>query len=151
VKQVWGEVTLPFGVLAAGRMGALVGWGTGFFFNNGDCLACDGGDVGDRVALTIPFLGHYLSGLYELSAAGPSVLDAQGVLGQSIPVERRAQVHTGALSFYKLLSPEAQRRRLRAGRTLVQYGLLLSYREQDLDAPAWTQPGGAFRSYGPND
>lgn len=150
VKQVWGEVTLPFGVLTAGRTGSLVGWGTGFFFNNGSCLACDGGDTGDRVALTIPFAGHYLTGLYELTAAGPSVPDLQGALGQSIPTERRAQVHTGALTFYKVLSPDAQRRLLRAGKTLVQYGVLLSYRRQQLDVPGWTQ-GGISRAYGPSD
>ncbi len=150
VKQVWGEVTLPFGVLTAGRTGPMVGWGTGFFFNNGSCTSCDGGDTGDRIALTIPFAGHFLSALYELSAAGPSVPDAAGALGQSIPVERRAQVHTGALSFWKVLSPEAQRRVLRAGRTLVQYGVLLSYRGQNLDVPAWTQ-GGLVRDYGPSD
>jgi uncharacterized protein (TIGR04551 family) len=40
---------------------------------------------------------------------------------------------------------------LRAGRTLVNYGLLASYRRQDLDAPAWTQPGGLVRSYAAGD
>ena len=52
-------------------MGALVSWGTGFFVNNGDCLGCDFGDSGDRIALTIPILNHYITALYELSASGP--------------------------------------------------------------------------------
>ena len=147
VKQAWGEVTLPFGVLSAGRMGALVSWGTGFFVNNGDCLGCDFGDSGDRIALTVPLLGHYISALYELSASGPYVVPA----AQPIDLDRRAQVNTAAVSIVKLDSVEAQRRKLRAGRALVNYGLLASYRRQDLDAPAWTQPGGLVRSYGAGD
>ncbi|HEY7957398.1 MAG TPA: TIGR04551 family protein [Polyangia bacterium] len=147
VKQAWGEVTLPFGTLAAGRMGGLVSWGTGFFINNGDCLGCDDGDSGDRVALTVPVLGHYITALYELSASGPYVSN----FGQDLDVERRAQVNTVALAISRVRSTDAQLRRLRSGRTLVQYGLLASYRRQDLDAPGWTQPGGLTRTFGPND
>ena len=147
VKRAWGEVTLPFGVLQAGRMGALVNWGTGFFVNDGACASCDHGDSGDRIALTVPLLGHYLSGVYELSASGPYVVP----FAQPVNLERRAQVQTGALSFYRFDSVEAQRRIVNAGRTLVQYGLLASYRSQELDAPAWLQPGGLVRGYGPPD
>lgn len=147
VKRAWGDVTLPFGILSAGRMGALVNWGTGFFVNNGDCLGCDFGDSGDRIALTVPVLGHYITALYELSASGPYIVPA----AQPIDVERRAQVNTFALSIARVDSPEAQRRKLRAGRTLLQYGLVGSYRQQTLDAPAWTQPGGLVRGYAAGD
>ncbi len=147
VKQAWGDVTLPFGVLSAGRMGALISWGTGFFVNNGDCLGCDYGDSGDRIALTVPIFNHYITALYELSASGPYIVPA----AQPIDLDRRAQVNTAALSIVKLDSVEAQRRKLRAGRALVHYGLLASYRRQDLAAPAWTQPGGLVRSYGAGD
>jgi uncharacterized protein (TIGR04551 family) len=147
VKRAWGDVVLPFGVLSAGRMGALVSWGTGFFINNGDCLGCDFGDSGDRLALTVPILNHYVTALYELSASGPYVTPG----AQPIDIERRAHVNTFALSIARVDSPEAQRRKLRAHRVLVQYGLLASYRQQDLDAPAWTQPGGLQRSYAAGD
>jgi uncharacterized protein (TIGR04551 family) len=147
VKRAWGDVVLPFGVLSAGRMGALVNWGTGFFVNNGDCLGCDYGDSGDRIALTIPLLQHYLTLMYELSASGPYAVPA----AQPIDLERRAQVNTFALAFARLDSPLAQLRKLRAGRTLLQYGLLASYRSQSLDAPAWTQPGGLQRGYAAGD
>lgn len=147
VKQAWGEVILPFGVLSAGRMGALVSWGTGFFVNNGDCLGCDYGDSGDRIALTVPILNHYVTAMYELSASGPYIVPA----AQPIDLDRRAQVNTAALAIARIDSVEAQRRKLRAGRTLVNYGILASYRRQDLDAPAWTQPGGLTRSYTASD
>jgi uncharacterized protein (TIGR04551 family) len=148
VKQAWGEVTLPFGVLAAGRMGGLISWGTGFFINNGDCISCDNGDTGDRVALTVPVLNHYVTALYELSASGPYV---QSINGAPLDLDRRAQVHTAALAVSRYYSAEAQRRKLRSDRVLIQYGVLASYRQQDLDAPAWTQPGGLLRTYGPGD
>ncbi|HEY1585625.1 MAG TPA: hypothetical protein VGH63_08050, partial [Polyangia bacterium] len=129
VKQAWGDVILPFGVLSAGRMGALVSWGTGFFVNNGDCLGCDFGDSGDRIALTVPVLNHYVTAMYELSASGPYIVPA----AQPIDLDRRAQVNTAALAIARIDSVEAQRRKLRAGRTLVNYGILASYRRQDLD------------------
>jgi uncharacterized protein (TIGR04551 family) len=147
VKRAWGEVTLPFGVLQAGRMGGLISWGTGFFINNGDCIACDHGDTGDRIALTVPVLGHYVTALYELSVSGPYVY----ANGAPVDVEPRSQVHTAALAVAKLYSPEAQLRRLRADRVLLQYGVLGSYRTQALDAPAWVQPGGLLRAYTPGD
>jgi uncharacterized protein (TIGR04551 family) len=146
IKQAWGEVVLPFGTLAAGRMGGLVSWGTGFFINNGDCLDCDHGDTGDRVALTVPLWSHYLTVLYELSASGPYA----DLSGQNIDLERRTHVNTWALAVARYDSPEAQRRKLRAGRWLVQYGVIGSYRYQDVDAPAWTQSM-LPRAWGPNE
>ena len=147
IKQAYGEVVLPFGVLQAGRMGAPFNWGTGFFVNNGSCISCDAGDTGDRIALTVPLFGHYVSALYELSASGPYAVP----FAQNIDLDARAHVDTFALAFARFDSPEAQRRRVRSGRTLVQYGLFASYRGQELDAPAWTQPNGLLRTYGPND
>jgi uncharacterized protein (TIGR04551 family) len=151
VKRAWGEVTLPFGALSAGRMGALVNWGTGFFVNDGNCLACDDGDAGDRIALTVPLVGHLFTGLYELSASGPQVPIGPGnVGGQTVQADARAKVNTVALSIARFNSHEAQRRTVEGGRTLLQYGLLLAYRWQDLDAPAWVQPGGLSHPYGPS-
>ena len=143
VKQVWGEIVLPIGVLAAGRMGAIVNWGTGFVINNGNCIGCDHGDTGDRITFATPILGHTVAVAYELSASGPYAnLD-----GQNVDLDARAHVNTWALMVARYDSPTTQHRLVRAGRTLVQYGLLASYRTQDLDAPAWTQPGGLTRSY----
>jgi uncharacterized protein (TIGR04551 family) len=94
VKQAWGEVVLPFGVLAAGRMDALISWGTGFFVNNGDCLDCDHGDSGDRVALTLPILSHYLTVLYELTSSGA------GGFARSATAQAACRPHTSAIRFF---------------------------------------------------
>lgn len=144
VKQAWAEIVLPIGVLAAGRMGAIVNWGTGFVINNGNCIDCDHGDTGDRIFFVTPILGHTVGLAYELSASGPYTnLD-----GQNIDVDARAHVNTFAAMIARFDSPATQLRLVRAGRTLVQYGLLASYRTQDLDAPGWTQTGGLLRTYG---
>ena len=148
VKRVWGEVTLPIGVLSAGRMGGIINWGTGFFVNNGSCISCDNGDAGDRVQLTVPLANHFFTVLYELSASGPQIPLG---FGQDVQAEKSANVNTVAFAFAKFLSPEAQRRTLEAKRTLIQYGVLAAYRWQELDAPAWVQPGGLAINYGPND
>ncbi len=95
----------------------------------------------------MPLLGHLVSGIYELSASGPYAAP----LGQNIDLEPRAHVNTYALAIARYASPEAQQRRVRAGKTLVQYGLLASYRSQELDAPQWTQPGGLAHAYVPGD
>jgi uncharacterized protein (TIGR04551 family) len=115
--------------------------------NDGSCVGCDNGDAGDRVALTVPLVGHLFSGLYELSASGPQVPLG---FGQTVQADARAKVNTVALAFARYDSPEAQRRTLDAHRLLLQYGLLLAYRWQDLDAPAWVQPGGLSHPYGAN-
>ena len=148
VKRAWGEVALPFGILSAGRMGALINWGTGFFVNNGNCLSCDNGDAGDRVALTVPLLGHYITGLYELSSSGPQIPLG---FGQTASADTRANVNTVALAIARYNSQEAQLRQLDGHRTLVQYGFLGAYRWQKLDAPAWIQPGGLSHPFGTDD
>ena len=56
IKRAYGEALLPFGLLAAGRMGSH--WGLGMLTNGGDCADCDSGDAADRVALITPLAGH---------------------------------------------------------------------------------------------
>jgi uncharacterized protein (TIGR04551 family) len=142
VKRAWGEVTLPIGMLAAGRMGALVSWGTGMFVNNGDCLDCDFGDAGDRIFFETAMAGHLWMVAYDLAAVGPGVER----FGQVIDLDRTDDVRTLAFSVARWDNPAGVERILRAGRTLVNYGLLASYRWQQKDAPGWYRnpPVGPF-------
>ena len=100
---------------------------------------------GDRIALTVPLLGHYVTALYELSASGPYVAPAAQ---HDRSRAARAGEHRRRWRSRASTRPRRSDGKLRAGRTLVQYGLLASYRRQELDAPAWTQPGGLVRGYG---
>jgi uncharacterized protein (TIGR04551 family) len=133
IKRAWGEVTLPIGVLAAGRMGALVSWGTGMFVNNGDCVDCDFGDAGDRIFFQTAMLGHLWMVAYDLAAVGPGVER----FGQVIDLDRADDVRTVAFGVARWDDRSGIERQLRGGRTVVNYGLLASYRWQNKDAPGW--------------
>lgn len=56
VKRLYGEAVIPFGLVAAGRMGSH--WGLGMLTNGGDCADCDSGDSADRIALITPLVGQ---------------------------------------------------------------------------------------------
>jgi len=69
VKRAWGEALTPFGILAAGRMGAH--FGLGITANGGDCDDCDKGDAADRIAFVSPMFGHLLAVAWEVASRGP--------------------------------------------------------------------------------
>ncbi len=134
IKRAYGEVLLPFGFLSVGRMGALAPWGLGVLVQSGDDLDADIGDNADRAVLTLALVGHLFLLAYEWSASGP-------VLGTHsktfIDQDPRDNVRSFAFAFARYDTPAAIKRKLRAGYLIVNYGLLLSYRYQDLDAPGY--------------
>jgi uncharacterized protein (TIGR04551 family) len=142
VRQLYGQVLLPFGVLSAGRMGAIIDWGTGFFVNAGSNIDDDTGDVGDRIALTTPLAGLLWSAVYEISASGPSTEALRPEIRPSIDLDSRDDVRTAAFSVTRWDAPITRRRRLAARRTTVNFGVLGSHRWQTYDLPAGDEPTG---------
>ncbi len=140
LRQVYGQVLLPFGVLTAGRMGALVDWGTGFFLNAGNGLDDDQGDVGDRVAFTTPLAGLLWTALYEISATGPSSEALRPEIRPAFDLDPRDDVRTVAFSVARYNTPATRNRRLRAGRNTFEFGLVGSYRWQSYDVNATDVP-----------
>jgi uncharacterized protein (TIGR04551 family) len=140
VRQVYGQVLLPFGVLTAGRMGALVDWGTGFFLNAGNGLDDDDGDIGDRIAFTTPLAGLLWTALYEISATGPSSEAVRPDIRPAFDLDPRDDVHTVAFSIARWNSPATRNRRLRAARNTLEFGLVGSYRWQSYDVSAGDVP-----------
>lgn len=136
VKRAWGEVLLPFGLLSAGRMGALMDWGTGFFINSGSCLDCDLGDSGDRIALTTPLWGHLITLAVDFGASGPTSA-ALRADPQAFNLDNHDDVMSYALVFARYDTPQVVERYRRAGRTVIQYGVLASLRTQEYDLPAY--------------
>ncbi|HEX7666334.1 MAG TPA: TIGR04551 family protein, partial [Polyangiaceae bacterium] len=133
IKRAYGEALLPFGLLAAGRMGSH--WGLGILTNGGDCLDCDSGDAADRIALITPLAGHIFALAYDFSAIGP----LQGTTtqpGHVIDVEPSVDVHTITLAAMKYENDNARIRRRNAGKTTVEYGAYFTYRWQNNDIPA---------------
>ena len=132
VKRAWGEVLTPFGVLAAGRMGAH--FGLGIAANGGDCDDCDKGDAADRVAFVAPLAGHFLAVAWDVAARGPFTQSRDG--GHPIALETTDSASGLTFALLKMHSPAALARRADAGRTSVEYGAYVALRAQDKDVPA---------------
>jgi uncharacterized protein (TIGR04551 family) len=131
VKRVYGEVALPIGLLAAGRMGAH--WGLGMLANGGDCLDCDSGDAQDRLAFISPLLGHILAAAYDLGWSGPLTTRSDGV--RRIAIAPSTQVRGVTFALLRWNDDFTHDRRRRADKSTVNYGLTLSHRWQSGDAP----------------
>nr|MBA3451701.1 TIGR04551 family protein [Deltaproteobacteria bacterium] len=132
VKRAWGEALTPFGILAAGRMGAH--FGLGMTANGGDCDDCDKGDAADRVAFVSPLFGHLVAVAWELAARGSFTQSRDG--GHPIGLDATDNASGLTFAVLKVHSPAALIRRAAAGRTSVEYGAYLSIRGQENDVPA---------------
>lgn len=145
LRWAYGEVLLPFGYLAAGRMGALTPWGLGVLVQSGNDLDADFTDAGDRVVLGLTLFGHILLLAYDWSASGPTIGLHNGTF---LNQEPRDDVHSYSIAFAKYDTPEAIRRKLAAKRLVINYGLLFSYRHQNLDTPTYYEASPTNRSIG---
>lgn len=133
LKRAYGEALLPFGLLAAGRMGSH--WGLGILTNGGDCLDCDSGDAADRIALVTPLAGHIFALAYDFSAIGP----LQGTTTAPthvVDVEPSVDVHTVTVAALQWKNDATRARRRAAGLTTFEYGAYGSHRWQNNDIPA---------------
>ena len=131
IKRAYGEVLLPFGVLAAGRMGAH--FGMGMLANGGDCHDCDSGDAQDRVALITPLVGHIFAAAYDLAWSGPTAGRKDGV--RRIGYAPSTQVHGLTFALLRWNDDLGHVRRRNAGKTTFNYGATVSHRWQSSDAP----------------
>ena len=132
IKRAYGEVLTPFGLLAAGRMGAH--WGLGLLSNGGDCDDCDGGDSADRIAFVSPMVGHLWAVSYDLTSTGPVGRRRDNV--RTIDVEPTDDVRSLTFAVLRYQTDSTRARRRAAGRTTIEYGAYLSHRTQDNDVPA---------------
>lgn len=136
IKRAWGEVLTPFGLLAAGRMGAH--WGLGLVAHGGECFDCDGGDAADRIAFVSPMLGHLWAVSYDFTASGPTA--SRRDQARSIDLEPSDDVRTVTFAVFDVRTGLARARRAGAGRITFEYGASLSHRWQDNDVPAGYLP-----------
>lgn len=141
VKRAWGEVLLPFGTLAAGRMGAHVG--LGIVANGGDCEDCEHDDATDRIALVSPLFGHLIALAYDITSRGPYTRSRDG--GHSIALDPTDRVGGPTLALLKVHSPAALARRAAAGLISTEYAAYITSRTQENDVPASYLPTAAPR------
>jgi len=148
VRRAWGELVLPFGLLAAGRMGTH--WGLGMVANGGDCLDCDSADASDRIAFITPLAGHIFALAYDFSATGPQA--ARNLQNRTIGIAPTTDVRTATFAWLRWRDDEARLRRSKAGKTTVEYGSYITHRWQTDDVPASylsvAQPSDPFASGG---
>lgn len=132
VRRAYGELLLPFGLLAAGRMGTH--WGLGMLANGGDCLDCDSADASDRIAFLTPLVGHIFAAAYDFSATGPTV--PRTLQARVVAVEPTVAVRTVTLAAMRYHDDDARARRAAAGKTTLDYGAYFTHRWQSDDVPS---------------
>lgn len=132
VRRAYGELLLPFGLLAAGRMGTH--WGLGMIANGGDCLDCDSADASDRVAFITPLYGHVFALAYDFSATGPQ--SPRNAQNRTIGFEPSTDVRTVTFAWLRWKDDATRLRRRRAGKTTVEYGSYITHRWQTDDVPS---------------
>lgn len=132
VRRAYGELLLPFGLVAAGRMGTH--WGLGMVANGGDCLDCDSGDASDRVAFITPLVGHIWALAYDFSATGAQV--PRRGQNRTVGLDPSTDVRTATFAWLRWKDDLTRARRTAAGKATVEYGSYVTHRWQDRDAPA---------------
>jgi len=147
IERAWGEALTPFGVLAAGRMGAH--FGLGIVANGGDCDDCDGGDAADRIAFVSPLFGHLVALAWDFNASGPLTTRKAG--DRVLDLEPSDDVSSVTLAILRSAAPATRARRAAAGRSTVEYGVYGTHRWQARDVPASYLPVAAPGPIGPDD
>ncbi|HSP80736.1 MAG TPA: TIGR04551 family protein, partial [Myxococcaceae bacterium] len=128
VKEAFGEVSTPVGLLRFGRMSAE--WGLGILRNDGDCLECDFGDYVDRVMfVTEPFEGFYVTPMLEFNAEG-LLANENRFRGQPIDLTQADDSHSWVLAVARRDTPLQVKAKLENNQGVLNYGLHFSWRNQ---------------------
>ncbi|TMA29077.1 MAG: TIGR04551 family protein [Deltaproteobacteria bacterium] len=146
VKRLWGRVNTQLGELVFGRMG--YHWGLGILHNDGNCLDCDYGDTYDRIAFAPREIkGHRFALMFDLLDKGAVTTGEHGELGRSVDIDTLDDGYRLGLEITRLDNAEEIKRKLDAGRWVINYGILGDYRTQVWDTPVTTPPAnGNLRS-----
>ncbi len=134
IKRAWGEALTPFGMLAAGRMGAH--FGLGIAANGGDCEDCDHGDAADRVAFVSPLAGHLFAIAYDFASTRTVHAQRATAAARSRSSPATAAAGPDARDPQGPLARPRSRAAPRRGLTSVEYGAYVTHRTQDRDVPA---------------
>ena len=152
LREAYGEVSTPVGLLRFGRMTAH--WGLGLLRNDGNCLECDFGDVVDRVMfVTEPFDGFYVTPMFEFNSEGFTTYP-NGEQGQPVDISNADDSHSWVLAVARRDTPQQVRAKLDNNQGILNYGLHFSWRTQRYsaarDAQGQLDPEGGFVPRGAN-
>ncbi len=145
-RRVWADVQTPIGLLSFGRMPSH--WGLGILANAGTGLDQDYGDTVDRLQFAIPPVGTPVGRLvfvpfYDFDAEGVLNSDprfGQGY-GQPFDAESSDDARSLGVKIARLDSEDELRRKVEAGKSSVNFGLLYTRRTQRYVYPGWISSG----------
>jgi uncharacterized protein (TIGR04551 family) len=128
VREVYGEVSTPVGLLRFGRMSAQ--WGLGVLRSDGNCMECDYGDVVDRVMfVTEPLEGFYVTPMFEFNGEGRYAYP-NGPQSQPVDLTNADDSHSFVLAVARRDTPQQVKAKLDNNQGVLNYGLHFSYRTQ---------------------
>jgi uncharacterized protein (TIGR04551 family) len=133
-KRAWAEVDTEFGSLRFGRMP----WhfGRGMSFNDGSCQDCNGGTTVDRIALLSQIYGHQL--MLALDYGSQGLTSSQLAIGRynsngyPLDLGQKDDVFQYVFAITNIDNPVKLRERVDRGEAVVNYGLQVVYRSQDI-------------------
>ena len=143
VKEVWGEVLLPIGVVRFGRM-ALPRWGLGLVSGGPEDLDDDYDDLVDRIGFATSLADHLVGVSFDINAIGPTSANSAGGMTnsrQAIDLELQDNVYTLSVAFARLHDEPALRRRRAASKPTFSYGVYATWRWQVADFPGFYAAG----------
>ncbi len=135
VRHLYASIRLPFGILRVGRMPAYR-WGLGIVSNPGMELDSDYGDTVDRVIFITKIFGYIIRPAFDIISSGPISRNTGfgNYLGQPFDLEPGDDIRQVSLSVGKIDRGKKLRDKMEDGALIINYGLYLSYRWQDLTA-----------------
>ena len=128
VKQVYGEVSTPVGLLKFGRMAT--NFGLGINYNDGSCLDCDlQTDVDAFQFIAEPLPGFFVIPMVQIDVAG---LVSTPTLSSSeaYPIGNTDGSTTWRIILAKLDTEQQAKAKINSGGSVVNFGLDFAYRTQ---------------------
>lgn len=134
VKRVWAEWATPVGQLRFGRMPNQ--WGLGMVWNAGNGHDDDYGSTVDRAQIIsgIKSLDLYASASLDFPNEGPTTDNVSLERGQPYDIAQLDDVNQYTFSILRQKSPELLKAALNRGDVVLNGGLQLQYRHQQLAA-----------------
>ena len=155
VKRAWAEYTTPVGELRFGRMPNH--WGIGILNNSGDGYDDNYQSTVDRIQFTTGFkpLDLYVTGSWDFINEGATSDNINLYTGQPYDVAQSDDVTQYTLAIARRKSRELTRLALAKGDVVINAGVLVQYRKQqlanDASGPCTAPTGAASLSCNPGD
>ncbi len=128
VREAYGEVSTPVGLLRFGRMNAQ--WGLGILRNDGSCLDCDFGDRVDRVMfVTEPLDGFYVTPMLEFNDEGAGFYNKSSE-GPQYDATNADDSHSWVLAVARRDTPQQVKAKLDNNQGVLNYGVHFSWRNE---------------------